>query len=863
MFCSQNKTNISKYTTTSKPFNSSTAALKTIKKTHDETNLQNLFDDPTLVQFPVTPSGPPTGLFLEPRFKSPEAFHQSSIIAINQAQELVNIIINSHNKQDLKLVVKRFDQLSDILCQVMDVAELVRQAHPSPEWQMAAEQVYSGMLEYMNGLNTHVGLYNKLVYDVMENPEISGGFTEIEYYVAMSFKRDFEKSGIHLDKRSHEKFIELSSDINDLSRDFLRPYNGDEDPGVGRQRRTTRKSKSDKVIRIRKSQLNGLMPSVERAIVYNFSRVIRDSDTIATTTNNNDNSCSITNSLKNSDLMLEVTVNEYVAHHILRDCKDENIREQVYKISRGGGENRVYALEKMLEKRKELAKLVGFDSFASMALHDKMARSPEHVEGFLRYLAKNTRPKWNKLVSALRNEKIEFFKRTCQSPANADNRDGGSAVPLWSWDQDFLMSRSMQSQAALPSLSPFFSLGRVVVGLSKLFQCLYGIRFRPAVPRPGELWHPEVRKLEAVDEDDRLVGIIYCDVFARDGKMAVGAAHFTARCARRVDDDTRLQASEQGLANVGIENGNNNGVLQSETVVYHSDGRAYQLPLVVLMCDFSPPTNTQPSLLSLNELETLFHEMGHAMHSMLGQNGYHNVAGTRCPVDFVELPSILMEHFARSPEVLSLFASHYTTDKPLPYALVEQHVALRSYHEAMDSHAQLLMSMLDQQYHSAYIGDTGRDINRNGGEHMFSLAPDWSTRMLAKLQTDTDFGSGDPRVFPPVPGTRWQARFGHLVGYGASYYSYLFDRALAAKIWASVFNSSDKASGRGGEGPLSRESGERFKNQILWWGGGRDPWHSLAAFLDTPTAGLGSKRIESLSRGDRTAIQMVGSWGIS
>lgn len=191
---------------------------------------------------------------------------------------------------------------------------------------------------------------------------------------------------------------------------------------------------------------------------------------------------------------------------------------------------------------------------------------------------------------------------------------------------------------------------------------------------------------------------------------------------------------------------------------------------------------------------------------MIGQTEFHNVSGTRCATDFVELPSILMEHFISSPAVLSTFATHYTTNEPLPIPLIQAHLQLDQSLKALETHSQILMALLDQKYHSI-----------KHGEQLDS------TRVWNELQSQVG-------VIPPVRGTAWQTQFGHLYGYGATYYSYLFDRAIAGKIWSSLFargctNSNNAAAAA--EDILSREGGEAFKEKVLKWGGGRDPWEMV------------------------------------
>lgn len=198
---------------------------------------------------------------------------------------------------------------------------------------------------------------------------------------------------------------------------------------------------------------------------------------------------------------------------------------------------------------------------------------------------------------------------------------------------------------------------------------------------------------------------------------------------------------------------------------------------------------------------------------MIGRTEYQNVSGTRCATDVVELPSILMEHFLSSPAVLSLFS----TDPGRAVAQVGNH------HQdpcrSIDTHTQVLIAMLDQLYHSPAA--LGADFD--------------TTAALAGLQADRG-------LIPHVEGTSWQTQFGHLFGYGATYYSYLFDRAIAARVWRDVFARD----------PLSRTAGEKYKHELLKFGGGRDPWQMVAGLLDVP----------ELAAGDAEAMREVGRWRI-
>lgn len=198
---------------------------------------------------------------------------------------------------------------------------------------------------------------------------------------------------------------------------------------------------------------------------------------------------------------------------------------------------------------------------------------------------------------------------------------------------------------------------------------------------------------------------------------------------------------------------------------------------------------------------------------MIGRTEYQNVSGTRCATDFVELPSILMEHFLSSPMVLALF------DREGSFAARGNAHDHEDPCRAIDTHTQILLAMLDQTYHSPTVCMPGFD----------------STIALSRLY-------GDHGLIPYVPGTSWQTQFGHLFGYGATYYSYLFDRAIASRVWRKLFSHD----------PLDRRVGERFKHEVLRFGGGRDPWQMVGSLLKSST----------LARGDAEAMAEVGRWKI-
>lgn len=367
-------------------------------------------------------------------------------------------------------------------------------------------------------------------------------------------------------------------------------------------------------------------------------------------------------------------------------------------------------------------------------------------------------------------------------------------------------------------------------GLSRLFHRLYGIRLVPKTTLHGETWNSDVRRLDVIDDQEGHIAVIYCDLFQRAGKSP-NPAHFTVRCSRRISDeelaeDDGIHHSTDGVGldavNDGFAVGQRRGSKGSEL---------FQLPTIALICDFafqqaSQSSSTRPALLSFREVQTLFHEMGHALHSICGRTVLQNVSGTRCATDFAELPSVLMEHFASAPEVLGLYARHWETGAALDPSLVKERLDIEKRMHGAEVEGQILMSMLDQAYHSGNLTKSTSEFSSTSVYH--------------------DIWNKYSSVSEPS-GTTWQGFFGHLVGYGATYYAYLFDRVIAGKVWEDVFQ-------RRRNGAIDERAGRLFREEVLQWGGGRDGWRCIAGVL--------GDRDGVLAEGKDGAMEIVGQWGL-
>jgi intermediate peptidase len=732
---------------------------------HDDRTLRQIFDNLYFWKDFSQSSqfkynGPTCGLFQNRYLTNPKGFEEYANTTLRKARRLVDKVLSASTAEDYKNVVRDLDRLSDLLCRVIDLCDFVRATHPDSKIQDAATRAYAKMFEYMNVLNTTQGLDTQL-NRALKSAEVAAGWSEEEHAVAEILRRDFTKSAIDLPRIQRERFVSLSQEISEVGHDSM-DYMAAE----------------RSYLTFASSQLKGMDPILLRQLTQ------RGKTSLPTV--------------------------GAVSAAALRSIEDENVRKEIFLASRTASEATVERLETLLRKRAELAKLSKFESYSHMSILDKMAKTPESVDQFLLALSKDN-------SSVVKMEMAELLKAKASDPNTATSI-------LQPWDKEYYMAkvlRAAPSRARNADLLPsYFSLGTVMQGLSRLFTRLYGIRFVPHETMPGETWNTDVRRLDVVSETDGLVCVLYCDLFARPGKSP-NPAHFTLRCSREITEhELEEAASTYNPLFSTPEEAANDGMAISRTA-----GVLKQLPTIALICDFAAgPNLATPSLLSFNEVSTLFHEMGHAIHSILGRTSLQNVSGTRCATDFAELPSVLMEHFAADPSVLSLFARNWENDQPLPYELVAEKLVMEKKFEGADTENQILLSMLDQLYHSSLPLEASFNSTEiyHATQHKHGILP------------------------PDPPGTSWQGFFGHLFGYGSTYYSYLFDRVLAKRIWEVVFQK-----GQNGKS-VERVAGERMKEGVLKWGGGRDPWKCLAEVL-------ADGRVE---RGDEKAMSIVGSWGV-
>lgn len=750
--------------------------------THDDRTLRQIFDSPSLWKDFSSKNkyhfrGRSAGLLQNRYLTHPSGFQTFAETTLQKCKKLVSRILAYESIEDYKRIARDLDRLSDLLCRVIDLSDFIRSVHPDAQVQAAASEAYGTMFEYMNVLNTTTGL-NTQLKKAMKMKEVRSSWSEEEKTVATILEKDFSKSAIDLAESERRDFVTLSNDIVQLGTDFVDSM-----------------AAETAFLQFESSRLKGMDPVVARQLTR-WGNVNLPTVGVPATL-------------------------------ALRTVEDPETRREVYLACRTSAKDNLERLELLLKKRADLAHLSGYESFGHMTLADKMAKTPEAVTTFLDALGKDNSPRVEREVQALLELK------------QGDATRGIVASKLNAWDRDYYTSQLLSSiqpgsqYRAHDSLSSYFSLGTVMQGLSRLFHRLYGIRLVPRETWPGETWNQDVRRLDVVDDHEGHIAVIYCDLFERAGKSP-NPAHFTLRCSRRISEEEMQEAAEFSAETGGLfqtaQEAANDGLA---TNFNPRDGNAlYQLPTISLICDFSlaPQSSSRPTLLTFRELTTLFHEMGHAVHSICGRTALQNVAGTRCATDFAELPSVLMESFASAPEVLGLYARHWETDQPLDTSRVGDWVEREKAMAGTEVEGQVLLGMLDQLLHSS--------------------APRTWNPQTSRGKSSTEIYQSVWNKYSSVPepkGTSYQGFFGHLFGYGATYYSYLFDRAIAGKIWSDVFQRTQL-------GAIDPEAGRRFREQVLRWGGGRDGWRCVAGVLQDGDG--------VLSEGGKGAMEMVGHWGV-
>ena len=400
-------------------------------------------------------------------------------------------------------------------------------------------------------------------------------------------------------------------------------------------------------------------------------------------------------------------------------------------------------VKRIVALRHKRANLLGYKSHSNFVLEERMAQNPEKVLSFLNDLLEKAKPAAQK----------EFAQLT----AFAKELDG--IDQLEKWDGAYYSEKLKQKLFNFDDeiLKPYFKLENVLNGAFTIADKLFGITFKEVFDI--DKYHEDVQTFEVLDFENQLVAIFYADFFPRKGK--------------------RNGAWMTSYKSQAVKNGIN------------------QRPHVSIVCNFTPPTETKPSLLTFNEVTTLFHEFGHALHGMLANTTYPSLSGTSVYWDFVELPSQVMENWCYEPEALALFAKHYETGEVIPQEYVEKIKESASFLEGMATLRQLSFGLLDMTYHGK--SQTIEDVKAFEKQAMAGTS-----------------------LYPDVAENCMSTSFSHIFqgGYSSGYYSYKWAEVLDADAFA-YFQE---------KGIFNKEVATKFKDNVLSKGGTELPMELYKKF---------------------------------
>ena len=451
-----------------------------------------------------------------------------------------------------------------------------------------------------------------------------------------------------------------------------------------------------------------------------------------------------------------VTLKQPAVQAVLTYADNRGLRERVYwayqtRASDQGPDAGKFdnseRMEKILALRFEAAQLLGFANAAEESLATKMAETPDEVLAFLRDLVARARP-----VAQRELEELREFAR---------NELG--LETLESWDVAYASEKLRIARYALDEeqLKAYFPLPSVMDGMFALAGRLYGISVEPA-REAVDTWHPDVRYCEVRGVDGKPVAGVYLDLYARSGKRG-GAWMDVCRARFR-------------------------------------DGDGVQLPIAFLTCNFAPPDGQRPSLLTHDDVQTLFHEFGHGLHHMLTRIDLPSIGGIDgVEWDAVELPSQFMENFCWNRQALDLFAKHWSSGERLPDELFGKMLAARHFQAGMFLCRQLEFGLFDFMLHATYDPARG-----------------------ARVMETLEAARREAAVLHPPAWQRFPHAFTHIFagGYAAGYYSYLWAEVLSA----DVFGAFEE------HGVIDAATGARFRDEFLGVGASRPALESFIAF---------------------------------
>ena len=534
-----------------------------------------------------------------------EHYKPAFLQGMEEQQKEIDAIVNNPEPATFQNTIAALDQSGTLLRKVSTVFYGLKSANTNDEMDALSRELSPLQSKHSDDIALNEKLFAR-IKAVYENP---GDLDKEQKKLLEETYKDFVRGGANLDAESQKKLRELNSEISMLQLTF----------GQNMQKETN----AFQLIVDKEEDLAGLPQNLIASAAETAKEAGMEGKWIFT--------------LHNPSVM-----------PFLQYADNRDLREKIFKgyINRGNNGNEYdnkEVVRKLLKARLEKAKLMGYENYASFALEERMAKTPDAVYKLLDQI-------WTPTLSKAKEELADI---------NAEIKKDRKNFTAEGWDWRYYADRAKKAKFDLDEnqVRPYLKLENVRNGVFYVANKLYGITFTQLDNLP--LPHPDAQAFECKDKDGSHLGVLYMDFFPR--------------------------ASKKGGAWCGS--------YRSQT---YKDGKKVA-PVVTVVCNFTKPAAGQPALLSADEANTLFHEFGHALHNLFKDVHYYGVASV--PRDFVELPSQIDEHWAFEPEVLNVYAKHYQTDEVIPAGLVEKMDKSGKYGQGFATAEYLAASLLDMDYH--------------------------------------------------------------------------------------------------------------------------------------------------------------------
>jgi Zn-dependent oligopeptidase len=637
-----------------------------------------------------------------PTFETtPAAVNLAVTNAIKQATAALDRIggLNA-NEVNFTNTVRALDDLGYGLATTDNRITLIQQTSTNADVRDTATEALKTLESWMVSIDYREDVYRAVKAYADTRPKLQGEDAKLLFETM----RDYRRAGLELPKETRDEVERMRKELSNLSTDFEENV-----------------TKATQPVKFTKAELEG--------VPDDFLKQVKTGDD-------------------------EYTVMANITWHYLTiedNAKHEDTRKRMLIAqSNLARDKNIPLLQKILVLRDNIARKLGYKSYADFETETKMVKNADTAISFLQKLKTGLQPKFDAELEEFRQLKIK------------ETGDPKAQINIWDWRYFANQLKKQKYNVDAEQLRVYFPFQRVVDGMFAIYQRIFGLKFERV--EPPYKWIGDLQLYSVSDaKTHEPLGLFYLDMFPREGKYN----HF---------------------AEFGIIEGK---LLPDEK---------YQRPVCSLICNFPTPTADHPSLMSHDDVETIFHEFGHAMHTILTRAKYSRFSGTSVPRDFVEAPSQMLENWAWDKTVLDSFAADYRDpSKKIPAGILAHLKASRLATEGSYYRRQLSFGLMDLDLHT--------QIQAGNADQTLPL----SNQVLSEI------------FLPEPPDTAFIAYFGHIIGYAAGYYGYAWADAIAADM-ATVFENSP-------DGYFDKNAGMRLRKEIYEVGDSRDVNISIEKFL--------------------------------